>query len=161
MTHNEYQQQMDYDKLKINELEQEKKLLVNHLDFIDEKLKLLKKSEYEKWQDYVIEYNKKTRKDLKALSEKHLCRKCHFIADIHYDNLCYYCYNGTTFDIKTPVEEEICETCGKDYDECETCECPNDAKCLVLCEQEKEKCGICDRNAYHKNDWHCSQGKKQ
>jgi len=100
MTHNEYQQQMDYDKLKINELEQEKKLLVNHLDFIDEKLRLLKKSEYEKWQDYVIEYNKKTRDDLKALSEKHLCRKCHFIADIHYDNLCYYCYNGTTFAVK-------------------------------------------------------------
>ena len=97
MTHNEYQQQMDYDKLKINELEQEKKLLVNHLDFIDEKLKLLKKSEYEKWQDYVIEYNKKTRNGLK---EKHLCRTCHFVADIHHDNLCYYCYNGTTFAVK-------------------------------------------------------------
>ena len=26
---------------------------------------------------------------------------------------------------------------------------------------EEEKCEICDRNAYHKNDWHCSQGKKQ
>tara|TARA_R110001592_G_scaffold358192_1_gene662422 strand:- start:40 stop:639 length:600 start_codon:yes stop_codon:yes gene_type:complete len=25
--------------------------------------------------------------------------------------------------------------------------------------KEEEKCEICDRNAYHKNDWHCSQGK--
>ena len=39
----------------------------------------------------------------------------------------------------TDDEEEVCETCGKDYDECETCECPNDAKCLVLCERDKEE----------------------
>ena len=79
MTHNEYQQQMDYDKLKIDELEQEKKLLLNQLDLIDEILKLLKKSDFEK---------------RRALKEKHLCRKCHFIADIPYDNLCYYCYKS-------------------------------------------------------------------
>mgnify|MGYP003657286107 CR=1 FL=1 len=36
-------------------------------------------------------------------------------------------------------EEDICSTCGKDYEECETCECPNDAKCLMLCKIEKEE----------------------
>tara|TARA_B110001450_G_scaffold168641_1_gene157208 strand:- start:191 stop:676 length:486 start_codon:yes stop_codon:yes gene_type:complete len=34
------------------------------------------------------------------------------------------------------VGEEKCETCNRHYDECETCECPNDAKCLVLCNRE-------------------------
>ena len=28
-------------------------------------------------------------------------------------------------------------------------------------EKEEEKCEICDKNAYHKNDWHCSQGKEE
>jgi len=28
-------------------------------------------------------------------------------------------------------------------------------------EEEKERCGTCDRDAYHKNDWHCSQGKEK
>ena len=23
---------------------------------------------------------------------------------------------------------------------------------------EPDKCGVCDRDAYHQNDWHCSQG---
>jgi len=27
--------------------------------------------------------------------------------------------------------------------------------------EEEEKCEICGRNAYHKNDWHCSQGKRR
>ena len=25
----------------------------------------------------------------------------------------------------------------------------------------KERCEICDRDAYHENDWHCSQGKEK
>ena len=25
----------------------------------------------------------------------------------------------------------------------------------------RKVCEICDRNAYHKNDWHCSQGKER
>jgi len=25
----------------------------------------------------------------------------------------------------------------------------------------KERCGTCDRDAYHENDWHCSQGKEK
>jgi len=29
----------------------------------------------------------------------------------------------------------ICETCGLHFDVCVTCECPNDAKCLKLCEK--------------------------
>ena len=45
-------------------------------------------------------------------------------------------------------EDEICDTCGKHYDECETCECcPNDAKCKSLCDQIKKEeegdCSIC------------------
>jgi len=36
-------------------------------------------------------------------------------------------------------EEDVCSTCGKDYEDCSTCECPNDAKCLMLCKIEKEK----------------------
>ena len=32
-------------------------------------------------------------------------------------------------------EDEICETCGRYYEDCETCDCcPNDAKCKVLCD---------------------------
>ena len=29
-----------------------------------------------------------------------------------------------------------CDTCGKDYDDCVSCECPDDCKCLKLCEEE-------------------------
>ena len=32
--------------------------------------------------------------------------------------------------------DEKCETCGENYEDCQTCECPNDAKCLKLCEME-------------------------
>ena len=35
-------------------------------------------------------------------------------------------------------EEDECETCGKYINDCETCECPNDAKCLVLCKKDKD-----------------------
>ena len=39
-------------------------------------------------------------------------------------------------------DDEICFTCGLDYDECSTCDCcPNDAKCAVLCRQEREAKG--------------------
>ena len=31
--------------------------------------------------------------------------------------------------------ESFCPTCGLDFDNCPTCECPDDAKCLMLCEQ--------------------------
>ena len=31
--------------------------------------------------------------------------------------------------------ESFCPTCGLDFDNCQTCECPDDAKCLMLCEQ--------------------------
>ena len=27
--------------------------------------------------------------------------------------------------------------------------------------EEEERCFHCDRNAYHKNDWHCNQGKEK
>ena len=33
-------------------------------------------------------------------------------------------------------EDEICGTCFRHFEECATCECPNDAKCLKLCEEE-------------------------
>ena len=26
--------------------------------------------------------------------------------------------------------------------------------------EKEERCCHCDRNAYHKNDWHCNQGKE-
>jgi len=32
--------------------------------------------------------------------------------------------------------DEKCETCEENYEDCQTCECPNDAKCLKLCEME-------------------------
>ena len=34
------------------------------------------------------------------------------------------------------TDEEECDTCGKHYDDCVSCECPNDSKCLKLCEEE-------------------------
>jgi hypothetical protein len=69
-------------------------------------------------------------------------------------------------------EEEKCWTCGdtdvkhKTYrdalaeyeltcDKCHRIEYPEEYEE----EEVEEKCEICDRNAYHKNDWHCSQGK--
>lgn len=44
---------------------------------------------------------------------------------------------------KEQEDDEYCPTCGKTYDECLTCECPNHAKCLVLCEQENGGCCPC------------------
>ena len=32
-------------------------------------------------------------------------------------------------------EWDLCMSCGECLDECETCECPEDAKCLKMCEQ--------------------------
>ena len=29
----------------------------------------------------------------------------------------------------------------------------------IIATETQERCWNCDRNAYHKNDWHCSQGK--
>ena len=38
-------------------------------------------------------------------------------------------------------EEYIFGTCGENSDACITCECPNDAKCLQLCEEmNSERC---------------------
>ena len=50
------------------------------------------------------------------------------------------------------------------WDECKDCKCPlNRYHEKNGCEKKKaetqERCWNCDRNAYHKNDWHCSQGK--
>ena len=47
-------------------------------------------------------------------------------------------------------EEEICGTCGLDYSNCPTCECPNDAKCLRLCEQMSG--GKCPHYPYSDSD---------
>ena len=68
------------------------------------------------------------------------CFKCNKIYyDVDYScccgKCCSYCRES---DKKEEEEEEICETCNRHYDECETCECPNDAKCLVLCNRDKE-----------------------
>jgi len=43
-------------------------------------------------------------------------------------------------------DEEICGECGKDFDLCLTCECPDDAKCLKLC--EKMNNGKCPHYPY-------------
>tara|TARA_R100001244_G_scaffold55460_1_gene47546 strand:- start:64 stop:717 length:654 start_codon:yes stop_codon:yes gene_type:complete len=47
----------------------------------------------------------------------------------------------TLFHWKTDEEEEeedddICGTCGEHMDDCLSCECPDDCKCLALCESE-------------------------
>jgi hypothetical protein len=36
-----------------------------------------------------------------------------------------------------------------------------DGKWVNYKEEEEERCGTCDRYAYHENDWHCSQGKEK
>ena len=53
------------------------------------------------------------------------------------------------------LEIEECEDCyQKDQDENSDNEDSDSEE-----EDAKEKrCEICDRNAYHQNDWHCSQG---
>mmetsp|Transcript_114377 Transcript_114377/g.160547 ORF Transcript_114377/g.160547 Transcript_114377/m.160547 type:complete len:92 (+) Transcript_114377:314-589(+) len=36
-------------------------------------------------------------------------------------------------------DDNMCETCGLSIDDCVTCECPNDAKCIKLCEEELDE----------------------
>jgi len=48
---------------------------------------------------------------------------------------------------------EYCEDCyQKDQDDL-----PSDSEDEEE-EIENERCGVCDQDAYHQNDWHCSQG---
>ena len=57
-----------------------------------------------------------------ALDEYELtCDKCH---RIEYPEE----YEGT--------DDDRCPTCGEWYSDCVSCECPNDCKCLKLCEEE-------------------------
>ena len=44
----------------------------------------------------------------------------------------------------------FCPTCGLDFDNCPTCECPDDAKCLMLCEQMHG--GKCPQYPYSDED---------
>tara|TARA_R110001592_G_scaffold359644_1_gene666531 strand:+ start:493 stop:1206 length:714 start_codon:yes stop_codon:yes gene_type:complete len=45
-------------------------------------------------------------------------------------------------------DDEICRTCNRHEDECETCECPNDAMCKVLCDLGRKPITI----TLHKED---------
>ena len=50
-------------------------------------------------------------------------------------------------------DEETCPTCGNHFDDCPTCYCPNNASCLVLCEQENG--GRCPHDP---SRTHCGRG---
>jgi len=63
-------------------------------------------------------------------------------------------YGGYIYD------EELEKYKGKEYI-CIGCKTGKGLQERELEEEEEEKCEICDRNAYHKNDWHCSQGKEE
>ena len=56
------------------------------------------------------------------------------------DGQCYYCVGCSAGD------DDLCPTCTKHYDLCLTCECPDDAKCLKLCEQMND--GKCPHYEY-------------
>ena len=68
------------------------------------------------------------------------------------------------------TEEDVCDECCKtceqtDIEICYDCgECADPSlpnRCCECEEEEEERCFHCDRNAYHKNDWHCNQGKEK
>ena len=52
---------------------------------------------------------------------------------------------------------DLCEGVIGGDDEDIACNCGNNTESED--EEDNERCWNCDRNAYHKNDWHCSQGK--
>ncbi len=50
-------------------------------------------------------------------------------------------------------EEETCPTCMMSYEECKSCECPNNCKCLLLCEREND--GHCPSHKYTYTEMMC------
>lgn len=52
-----------------------------------------------------------------------------------FSNAAQECFDNYITELDFPDEDDLCPTCNLHYDDCPTCECPNDAKCLKLCEE--------------------------
>ena len=59
-----------------------------------------------------------------------------FLTDEEYNNVEMWNEIQDLF-VEEDEEEEICPTCKRHLDECESCECVNDCMCLELCKIEK------------------------
>lgn len=79
---------------------------------------------------------------------------------ISKENLHNYCAPKPAIHVKLAMkntvyesddsDDEICDTCGEYYSDCISCECPDDCKCLKLCEQDNG--GRCPHYPYDSDD---------
>jgi len=104
MSHNEFQQQIYYDKIQYDLLIQELEELEEHYQTQKKILKYrMKKLDIK--EEFIYQLGRKPFKPVEEIKkevgikdeddDKGMCRKCKYISPIVYDRLCYLCYRQT------------------------------------------------------------------